>query len=205
MTIELTLVRHGVTEWNAQGRFQGLTDLPLTAEGRAQAALLAAHLSDRRFERVYSSDLRRAMETARAIAAPHGLEPVPDVRLREFGFGSWEGLTWAEILAHNPHLSEMSHRAAHLYEPEGGERFAAVCERARAFYEDVAATGLRRVAVVTHAGVLHATLHAFGLTPAEGRVNFLPASVTGVAAAGGVHRLLCLSDVTHLARQAPSP
>lgn len=190
--LELTLVRHGVTEWNAQLKFQGHSDVPLSASGREQAALLAERLANRRFERIYSSDLRRAVETARAIGERNGLEPITDTRLREFAFGAWEGLTWTEILAAYPHLSDMSFRAAHLYKPDGGEDFDAVCERVRSFYEDIAMAGLQRIAVVSHAGALHATLGVLGLTSAEPEraVNFFPASVTEVLRSDGVWRLI---------------
>ena len=164
----------------------------MTEHGRAQAAALARHLANCRFDRIYSSNLRRALETALAIAQKHGLQPVTDGRLREFSFGAWEGLTWAEILAARPEMGEMDYRAAHRYAPVGGEDFSAVCARVGPFYDDVLASGLQRIAVVTHAGVLHATLGLFELAPAadEPRVNFSPASITRVVREHGAWRLI---------------
>jgi broad specificity phosphatase PhoE len=180
--MELTLVRHGATALNAQRRFQGQTGVPLSDEGRLQAVRLAARLRDESFERVYTSDLQRARETANAIAAPHGLEPIADARLREFAFGAWEGLTWAEILAERPHLSEANWHHAQLYAPEGGENFDAVCARVRSFCDDLVAQGVRTAVAVTHAGTLHALLSVLGLPESKQAVpvNFFPASITRV-------------------------
>jgi broad specificity phosphatase PhoE len=91
----LLLVRHGETEWNRVGRWQGHSDTPLNDAGREQARALAAELSD--VDVVYSSDLARARETAEILAEPLGLEVRVDPRLRERGFGAWEGKTTAQI------------------------------------------------------------------------------------------------------------
>jgi len=91
------LARHGETDWNAQDRWQGHADTPLNDRGREQARELAARLADVPFEAVYSSDLRRARETAEIVA--DGREPAIQIEpaLREIDVGSWQGLTNAEI------------------------------------------------------------------------------------------------------------
>lgn len=124
----------------------------------------------------------RARETADAIALPHGLQPIPDARLREFAFGAWEGLTWAEILAERPHLSEANWHHAQLYAPEGGEDFDAVRARVRDFCDDLHVQGVRTAVAVTHAGALHALLSVLDLPESRQAVpiNFLPASITRV-------------------------
>lgn len=91
---QLTLIRHGVTEWNASGRFQGQTDIPLSEEGRLQAQVLAKHLKKVKVERVFSSTLMRAVETAH-IVFPQ-TEVMQDARLNELNFGCFEGRTLAE-------------------------------------------------------------------------------------------------------------
>lgn len=191
-SIELSLVRHGATAFNAERRFQGQTDIPLSDEGRLQAARLTARLRDEPVERIYTSDLLRARETASAIAAPHRLEPMPDSRLREFAFGAWEGLTWAEILAERPHLSEANWHHAQRYAPEGGEDFDAVCARVRSFCDELAAQGVRTAVAVTHAGTLHAFLSVLDLPESKQpvAVNFFPASITRVANDGNRWRLI---------------
>jgi glucosyl-3-phosphoglycerate phosphatase len=92
----LLLVRHGETDWNRDSRWQGGSDTRLNDLGREQARTLAKQL-DGNIDIVYSSDLARARETAEIVAAKLGLEVRLDPRLRERGFGSWEGLTTTEI------------------------------------------------------------------------------------------------------------
>jgi broad specificity phosphatase PhoE len=92
----LLLVRHGETDWNRDGRWQGGSDTSLNDLGREQAQALAEQL-DGSIDVVYSSDLARARETAEIVAAELGLEVRVDPRLRERSFGSWEGLTTSEI------------------------------------------------------------------------------------------------------------
>jgi broad specificity phosphatase PhoE len=89
----LLLVRHGETDWNAEGRLQGHTDTPLNDYGRRQAATLAEALAGDGIDAVYSSDLSRARETAEIVAARLGLPVVVEPGLREKNWGSWEGLT----------------------------------------------------------------------------------------------------------------
>ena len=93
---ELLLVRHGETDWNAEGRLQGHTDRPLNEYGRRQARGLADELADEELDAIYSSDLARARETAEIVGERLGLPVVLDPDLREKSWGSWEGLTPAE-------------------------------------------------------------------------------------------------------------
>jgi broad specificity phosphatase PhoE len=92
----LLLVRHGETDWNADGRLQGHTDRPLTDYGRRQARKLAEELEDEDLDAIYSSDLARARETAEIVGARLGLPVVLDPDLREKDWGNWEGLTAVE-------------------------------------------------------------------------------------------------------------
>ncbi|MBS1252235.1 MAG: Phosphoserine phosphatase 1 [Anaerolineales bacterium] len=95
--VRLILVRHGETAWNTEHRFQGQTDVPLNEIGRRQASRLASRLADEEIHVIYSSDLRRAWETATAINARHDVTLRSEPRLREIDFGAWEGLTYDEI------------------------------------------------------------------------------------------------------------
>lgn len=92
----LLLVRHGETDWNANGRLQGQTDRPLTDFGRRQARLLADELAGEELEAIYSSDLARAQETAEIVGERLGLAVAVDPELREKDWGTWEGLTAVE-------------------------------------------------------------------------------------------------------------
>jgi broad specificity phosphatase PhoE len=93
---ELLLVRHGETDWNADGRLQGQTDRPLSDFGRRQAKLLAEVLQGEELQAIYSSDLARARETAEIVAERLRLPVVLDPDLREKDWGTWEGLTAVE-------------------------------------------------------------------------------------------------------------
>ena len=92
----LILVRHGETDWNADGRLQGHTDRPLNDFGRRQARELAAKLAGDELEAIYASDLVRARETAEIVGERLGLTTVLDPDLREKDWGNWEGLTAVE-------------------------------------------------------------------------------------------------------------
>src|SRR5260370_4131906 len=95
----ITLIRHGETSWNAQGKWQGHAHVPLNDEGRRQAARLAEYLAESNGDitAIYASDSVRAYETAQIIGARLGKSVVPDVRLREIDMGEWQGLTEDEV------------------------------------------------------------------------------------------------------------
>jgi broad specificity phosphatase PhoE len=95
----LILVRHGETLWNVEVRFQGQRDIGLNERGREQARQVAEHLRGAPIQAVYSSDLIRSVDTARAIADVHGLSVSTDAALRERNFGVWEGLNREEVSA----------------------------------------------------------------------------------------------------------
>lgn len=100
--VTLLLVRHGRTSWNAQGRAQGHADVPLDETGLAQAERLADVLAKRAVDRLWSSDLSRASQTAAVISARTGLDVVFDPRLREFDVGERQGLTLTEFTSRFP-------------------------------------------------------------------------------------------------------
>jgi broad specificity phosphatase PhoE len=198
--MELVFVRHGETAWNAARRFQGQSQVPLSERGRAQAAELALALRNESFSHAYSSDLTRAMETARTIVGARVLDIASDARLREFDFGQWEGLTWPEIVARWPQFEARLPTQARRYEPVGGERFEQVIARMRSFLEDLRSRApAGPVLVVTHAGALHAAVEELapeGFDP-RGMV-FSTASITRIAMEGDGARIISLNDVSHL-------
>lgn len=123
------------------------------------------------------------------------------MRLREFDFGQWEGLTWPEIVARWPHLNDQSYTAASLYQPEGGESFNAVVARTRDFIDELRTSDAERVLIVTHAGVLHAMLAVLaedlaGFDPRS--VSFSTAGISRIAMEENNARLITLNDVSHL-------
>jgi 2,3-bisphosphoglycerate-dependent phosphoglycerate mutase len=167
----------------------------LSAQGHAQARAIAQALRSQSFDRIYSSDLLRAEETARALRESSGAAVVLDERLQEFDFGRWEGLTWDEIVAAYPHLTGLPSTAANLYTPEGGESFSQVCGRVKSFLDNLTRQDFAAAAVVTHAGVLHAVFAVLGLVPPE---RFSPGGITRIAMEGGGAFILSLDDRRHL-------
>lgn len=170
--MELICVRHGRTAWNAERRFQGQTDIPLDDEGRAQAQALAAHLRGERFDLALTSDLSRAVATAEAICAGRELLLERDPELREMGFGIWEGLTWPEIVASDPSIDYSYEKSPRHYTPEGGESWDALVARVDAALQRICRRTHDggRILLVSHAGVMHAIVHAVTRT-AEGADN----------------------------------
>lgn len=96
MTTTLLLVRHGETEWNTLGKFQGCTDIDLSADGLLQADYLRKRLENN-FDYIYTSPLKRASETANIICTNMNINPQVEDSLREINFGDWEGLTIHQI------------------------------------------------------------------------------------------------------------
>lgn len=195
-------VRHGRTEWNAQRRFQGHTDVPLDDEGRTQAKALGVLLRDQRIDLAVSSDLARAQETARLVLDGRDVVPTTDPAWRERRFGTWEGLTWEEILAANPHIDRAGGNSPRTYAPTDGEPFDALCTRiARATQLCIGELDDDAVAlIVTHAGPLHALLRVL-LGEAESaalNVRFAHGSVTRFRRTSGAWRLVRLNQTPEL-------
>lgn len=173
VTLSLTvyLARHGQTEWNRIGRWQGATDIPLSDVGRAQALLLADRLRDRAIARVHASQLSRALETAQIIAARLGA-PAPNVdpRLRERGYGAFEGLTREECAERFPGVWEQ-YLADRRAVPPGAEPQAQVTERITAAMTEIATEAGRQsdsgpILVISHGGVIRSFIHAtIGVVP----------------------------------------
>lgn len=104
MDTMLYLARHGETDWNRQGRYQGQLDIPLNTKGREQARALADSLTMIGPGAIWASDLCRARETAEIVALPHQLPVLTHPGLREMDFGEWQGLTWQEVEASFPQV-----------------------------------------------------------------------------------------------------
>ena len=118
--LHLMLVRHGETEWNVQRRYQGQSDVPLSELGKRQAELVAERLTDQEIDVVYSSDLKRAWDTAQVIADKIGLDVSSESRLRELKFGILEGLTFDEAQEKHPEMID-AWLENFNNTPEGGE------------------------------------------------------------------------------------
>ncbi len=197
------LVRHGETEWNRARRVQGQSDPPLNEHGSAQAARLSARLAETAFSAVYASDLGRTMQTAESVVGDSGLAVAPVPELREFAYGEWEGLTFAEAEALDPAgFAERMMRQSAAYAPPGGESSREVIERVRQFHDRVrAAHGSgEQVLVVGHGGSLPALLVCLLDLPAESHFRFRldTASLSVVRTFGDSGVLELWNDTSHL-------
>ena len=170
---ELVLVRHGQTDWNAEGRFQGQLDMPLNARGLQQAAALAKKLAEAHagqpFRALYSSDLRRACQTAEQIGLLLHLSLQLDERLREIDMGSWEGMLVSDTQKQFEGTWEIRRTQAGLFRAPGGESVAEVAGRmAQAADTICAQQPVGPVLVVSH-GLALSTLYclAKGISLAE--------------------------------------
>ena len=150
----ILLARHGETDWNRVGRWQGQADPPLNDAGRGQAAELAERLAGDGIGAIYSSDLVRASQTARVVADRLGLAVVEDQGLREIDVGSWSGLTRAEVEQRFPegYARWLGGELGH-----DGETREELTERVVGAVERIAAGHpSETILVVTHGGAIRA-------------------------------------------------
>lgn len=207
MTItRVIVIRHGETEWNVARRIQGQGDSRLTAEGIEQAEALARRLSREKFDVLISSDLGRAMQTARHIAelSPH--EVVPDARFRERNFGAGEGLTYDEIDQRFPNAFSRVGEVDPDYAIPGGESRRQFHERvAKAFESVVREHAGKTVVVVAHGGVLatfYRYIHDIGLE-APHAIPIANASYNALRHDGGAFAVEAWADTDHLTGAVP--
>jgi probable phosphoglycerate mutase len=158
----LFLARHGETAWNRAGRWQGKTDIPLSDAGRAQARVLGAALTGRGIAAVHASDLQRATETAEIVAGLLGIAAFGvDARLRERGFGCFEGFTREECAERHPE-AWARYLADRQSTPPGGEPRPEVAARVVAALTDLAraprAPG-EATLVISHGGTIRTFIH----------------------------------------------
>ena len=203
MSQRLVFVRHGVTDWNAEGRWQGRLDPPLSERGRREAQMVAGRLAadpDLRPGRILSSTLARASETAAIIGGSVGVEPEPDARLVEIGAGEWEGRTHAELAAIDGERYR-AWRTTPGYGPPGGEPIPEATERIRSILDHVTASHTWPVLLVSHGGTLRIFARLLLDLSAERAeaVDIDNASVSSAVRSGsGTWRLERWNDELHL-------
>ena len=146
----LLFIRHAQTEWNIQRRFQGHGDSPITEEGQEQLQRLKSRLAGLEFDVVYSSDLRRTMETSKMLS---GKQRVEEPRLRERGVGILEGLNLEQIMAEHAETFRAFRSGDKDHQIEGGESLQNALNRAWSFLEEVPEKHPgAELAAVSHAG-----------------------------------------------------
>jgi alpha-ribazole phosphatase len=147
----LILIRHGETDWNSEGRWQGQEDVPLNANGWVQAQQMAHSLESAGIAAIYSSDLQRARQTAQLLAESTGAPLYLDSRLREIHQGEWQGMLLSEIQSRYGQANQDRLRDPLNFSPPGGEPVAQVRGRVLAAAHEI----IRRhpnatIAVVSH-------------------------------------------------------
>jgi 2,3-bisphosphoglycerate-dependent phosphoglycerate mutase len=199
---DVILIRHGETDWNVQGRFQGQIDVPLNALGLAQAERMAERLAREAIDAFYCSDLLRTRQTAEPAALKLDLPAAPDAGLREQHFGILEGLSFDEVQARHPEqLAAWLRHDPDYALPEG--------ESVRSFHARV--LGVLRslaerhagstLAVVTHGGVLDMLFRTVHGLPLHGpRTCPIPnAGLNRLRLSGERFEIVSWADDAHLA------
>lgn len=195
--MRLLLARHGQTEWNADRRFQGHTDIALSERGRAQAHALGRALRGRRVTAAYVSPMRRAVETAEIALADAGIPFTPIEALRELSLGEWEGCTVDEIRQQDGDPYAAWLRAPLDCPPPGAEPLPEVRDRVLAAIEQIgAAHGDGDALVIAHGGVISVyACHLLGCSFNQlWRLRVDNCSLTVVKPP----RLVSLNDTSHL-------
>ena len=198
------LVRHGETEWNRVGRAQGQADPPLNQEGREQAEAVAARLDTVVFEAAYSSDLRRAADTAAPVMRGRDMPIVYRRDLREKSFGEWEGMTYEELQLRYPAMLEELFEERPSFAPPGGESDLELFARAAGAAARIAgrhAGTNGNILVVSHGGTLRAMMASTLGLPVESmwrlRLSNTGLSVITTFDEGGA-TIDLLNDTSHL-------
>ena len=196
----LFLVRHGETPWTREKRYQGWTDTELSEFGRRQAEKLAERFSGQGIHKIYASNLLRARETAEVIGTSLGKKVHSDPRLREIGFGKWEGKTGAQLIKEkDPAFSKWSKSLE--IDPPGGENMAAFRSRVRSFARHVLTKDKnKKVLIVGHGGSLKMMIFELLDLPAKSlwAIRMEPAAVSLVLTDRYFTQLNYLNDVSHL-------
>lgn len=203
--MQVLIVRHGESVWNRLGLIQGQQDPALSPEGREQARRVGRRLVPASPVVVYTSDLRRAHETAEIVAESTGARIVVRRELREIGMGAWEGLTAGQARRRFPEVHAAWRRDSGAHRPPGGESYGAVLERVARVLTEVEREGTL-AAVVTHSAPARALLAAALGAPQEAIRWFSVdhgslSRLTRTEAA--TWRLTLLNDTCHLSETTP--
>ncbi len=198
----IVLIRHGQTMWNREARFRGQADIELDAFGLRQAAATGRYVASRwPVAAVYASPLRRAMQTAEAVARAQGLEARPLAGLLDIHFGEWQGLSGEEVAQRYPDLYRAWWEAPHTVRIPGGESLDDVRRRVVAALEEIVTRHRgEAVALVSHTCTNRVLLCAVLGLGNEGfwRLGQDTCAVNVFDAEDGVYTVLLLNDTSHL-------
>ena len=199
-TRKILLVRHGLTDWNYNNRFQGRTDVPLNEAGLAQAEKAARRIEGWPVDVVYSSPLTRARQTADIIAARLRKNPIIIDDLMEIHFGSWEGLSFRESLEKKDDSLLKWLADPFFHTPPGAEEWDSIRQRAERVANFVLESGHKHVVIVSHGGIIRALLVVFlGLDPhTVWKIRSSNCSLTGIELREHETSLAFANDDLHL-------
>lgn len=202
----LFLVRHGITEANYLGIYQGQADVPLSAKGRLQIAALRERLRDERFAVCYTSALARARVSAEILLEEHFCPLRSTPNLNELSYGAWEGLTRAQVRERYPDAWEEFLEDPIIHAAPGGETNADLRARVTRVLAEIADQYQdEAILIVSHGGTLRAIIAGYlNLDPSESwklRIDNASLSVIDVYAGGGV--LTLFNDTAHLGGRKP--
>ncbi len=200
--MRIILVRHGESEWNRLGIYQGQEDAPLSELGLRQADALASRLQHEKIDTIYTSPLQRARKTAEAIAKFHTTVPfVQEDALMEIHHGIWQGLPASEVRDHYPELLEEWRRFPTRIQMPGGESFSNILKRTLNFRERVCAEEDDRTIVFSTHDVVIKILIADVLGMPMDRINHIwvtNASISVIEFTQNTPFLVSLSEACHL-------
>ncbi len=151
----ILFVRHGHTYWNEQKRYQGFADIELNSQGISESQKLSKRLAIEPIEAIYSSPLKRAMQTADIVNKNFSKDIIQNENLKEINFGDWEGLRFDEIVNQYPELSQQWIRNPDKMRPPKGENFLDLQKRAIIAFEEIYnANKGKNVLIVSHGGLI---------------------------------------------------
>lgn len=210
MITRLYLVRHGATPLSMEDRFSGAENVDLSEEGRRQVLHLAVRLADDKITAIYASPLDRTMDTARILARPHKLNPVPKDGLREISHGHWEGLSRKEVEKQFPDEYTAWETDPFTFAPEGGESGISVLARALPVIREIVVNHPgQNVLIVSHKATLRliiSSLLGFDVRGYRDRLDQAPACLNILDFKDTVHaRLMLFNDISHYTDQPQRP
>ena len=202
MTTTLVLIRHGQTDWNVAGRWQGEADIPLNENGRLQAQKVAQRLKNWSLQALISSDLQRAAATAQAIGEVCGLTPIYSAAWQERAVGDFSGMTGAQAREKYPDVFSATKSIGGVLNPPNGEQFTDFHRRAITAYETaVSEYDGQTIAIVSHGATLAIILSQVIGVPEGQFGRFRLNGNTGISVVqvddGSAH-VVRLNDTAHL-------
>lgn len=200
MTVQrIVMIRPGETMWNRMGRWQGWVAAPLSDYGRQQAAALARFVRHIKLAALYTSDLKRATETADMLAKELRFAPTPDARLRERNIGIWQGLTLDEMRAWYPDEYATLLNDVDSYRMTNGESRNDVRTRMLEAFGDILRDDKgETVGILSHTTALKVLLAAIipNFDPIDDDIG--NTSVTTIVRDGSVWKIVAVNDISHL-------